>query len=755
MQLECEYVKTLWPKPDMEVETDFVIAKYRPVPDSEYKDEFVAKGNSLPVDSFFDITLEGSFNDDDKYGLNFIVKSFTTSVRKTRANVLGYLASGIIKGVGPANAKKIVDHFGVDAIDILENDPERLREVSGIGEKVLEDITESFEENREINALMLYVGQYYREEAVTNSQMKVKSPISVNKARRIVNHFGSKALEVVKNDIYNLCEVDGFGFITVDKMAQKMKKPMNTLPRVKAAAEFVLKENRTKGHLCMEPDDFLTALKKNLNHKETTYRFSEGELRPLANDALRTEKIIYSYHSIYLKKDYLNEKVFADQMAERIFLDWQRSDVISYPKLVISGYQPSPEQEQASLMALTKGTCIITGGPGTGKTTVVRTILETYVKLYSSKDGIALCAPTGRAAKRLSEATGYPAFTAHKTFGLWSEDDKVPEDAIKKLNLVILDEVSMADMWLMYMVVTRISPETKLILVGDSAQLPSVGPGNVLHELIQSGLVPVVQLKQVFRQAAGSSIAENAQRIDEANTDLIFDDDFMFLPAKNQNEAMFLVSALYQRAVKAHGMDKVQILTPVRKDGHSCGVNNLNTVIQRLMQGDPEKGRKVYDRYFCEGDPVIQVKNAGGIYNGELGVVTEASYEAVKVLISGADSPTDYDDETLRILELAYALSVHKSQGGEYPIVIFPILKEHVFMLTRNLLYTAITRGKFRVVLVGNKWALGKAILTEDTSKRRTHLAQRICAAYYKLESEYSAAPPEYSDYDGYELEAV
>jgi exodeoxyribonuclease V alpha subunit len=207
MRLACEYVKTLWPKPDMEVETDFTIVKYRPLPGGEVKEEFVAKGSALPVDSFFDITLEGNFVTDEAYGPAFVVSSFSTAVRKTTGNVLGYLASGIIKGVGPANAKKIVEHFGVDAIEILEKDPERLREVSGIGEKVLADMTESFEENREISDLMLYVGQYYHD----------KSPVSINKARRIMRHFGVSALEVVKNDIFHLCEVDGFGFISVDK----------------------------------------------------------------------------------------------------------------------------------------------------------------------------------------------------------------------------------------------------------------------------------------------------------------------------------------------------------------------------------------------------------------------------------------------------------------------------------------------------------------------------------------------------------
>ena len=261
MRLACEYVGTLWPKPGMEVETDFRIVRYRPLSGEEYTGEIIAKGEGLPEHNFFEIALEGKMVSDPQYGDTFIVSSFETKVKQTRANILGYLASGAVKGVGPAVAKRIVDHFGGEALDILEKDPSRLREVSGIGEKVLQDMVGSFEEHREINALMLYVGQYYGE--ALSGQLPAKSPMTVNKAKRIVDHFGSRALEVVKSDIYHLCEVDGFGFITVDAMAERMRQPMNTLPRVKAAALYTLKQNRQSGgHLYMEPADFLRELKR-------------------------------------------------------------------------------------------------------------------------------------------------------------------------------------------------------------------------------------------------------------------------------------------------------------------------------------------------------------------------------------------------------------------------------------------------------------------------------------------------------------
>ncbi len=729
MQLACEYLQTLWPKSGMEVETKFRIVRYQPLPGGEYSYEFTAKGEGLPESNYFEIVLDGDMVSDAQYGDTFLVRSFQTRVKRTKENVLGYLSSGAVKGVGPAVAKKIVEHFGVEALEILENDPKRLREVSGIGEKVLEAITSSFEENREVNALLLYIGQYYAN--ALNSDPNAKCPVTLNKARKIVAHFGDRALEIIRSDIYHLCEVDGFGFLTVDNMTQRMQKPMNTLPRVKAAALYILKQARQQyGHLYLTPEEFLQELKKNLNHKKATYRFSEQELRPLANEVLCTEQIAYHNKSIYLLKDYQNEKSFADKMAIRLYQD--RFNRRLSPANIKNGETLSEEQRQATVMALLHNTCVITGGPGTGKTTTVRTILENLVGKGVRRDAILLCAPTGRAAKRLAEATGYPACTIHRAFGIW-EDSSDDAGSIKALDLVIVDEVSMLDMWLGAQLLSRISPETRLILVGDAAQLPSVGPGNVLAEIIRSGVVPVVQLKTVFRQASGSSIAVNAQLIDSRETELVFDDNFAMIPAKDQQEAIYLLCALYKRAVESARPENVQILTPVRKEGHQCGVNNLNTSIQSMVQDAPGLGYHHYGRYYCVGDPVIQNKNAGGVYNGEIGVVTEVEPDKLHIRFAGYEKDLVYDDEKIGLLDLAYALTIHKSQGSEYSIVIVPVLKEHTFMLTRNLIYTAITRGKSKVFLVGNRWALERAIKKEDTSKRHTHLALRIQSSYNRL----------------------
>ena len=762
MQLACEYLKTLWPKPGQEVETDYRIVRYRPLAGQGYSRELVAKGEGLPTSNFFDIILTGEMVLDPQYGDTFLVQSFTASVKKTRGNVLGYLASGAVKGVGPAVAKKIVDHFGIAALDILEKEPERLKEVSGIGDKVLRDITTSFKEHSEINAVMLYVGQYY--ESNLAADPAAKSPVTLNKAKKIVAHFGARSLEILQSDLYRLCEIEGFGFLTVDAMAIRMQHPMDSLARVKAAALYLLKENRQRyGHLYMEPEEFLEELKKILNHPKATFRFEEARLRPLANQVLTVPQIAYRNRRIYLRQDYLNEQAFAKRIAARLYRD--RAGAKAVPLLDLKDAALSEEQKQAVATALRYSTCVITGGPGTGKTTVTRTFLEQYLACGGHKEKILLCAPTGRAAKRLSEATGFPAYTVHRAFGLWSEEDE-EDSKVRDLELVILDECSMMDMWMAAQVICRIPLETKLVLVGDSAQLPSVGPGNVLQEVIQSGVVPTVELKTVFRQAAGSPISINAQRIRQRDTDLIIDNDsFLFLDATDQEDAMFLLCALYQRAVKAVGRENVQILTPVRKNGHPCGVQNLNTVIQKMMQESPGLGYSHYGRYFCVGDPVIQNKNADGIYNGELGVVTRVEDDHIEVLFTGYEKPIPYDDEKMNRLDLAYALTVHKSQGSEFPTVILPVLKQHDFMLSRNLVYTAVTRGKSRVILIGSRWELNRVItgvkkrvrgedgnwkeVEKKDIRRKTALAARICSGYEKLmeQGQNAIRPPEASIY--------
>lgn len=712
MKIRCSHIKTLFSQPD----ADYVIAVYLAEPGGGLEGEFVAKGNSLPLNPFLDIVFEGEFVE-DKQGRNaFVVQSCSARVRRTRANVLGYLSSGAIKGIGSALAKDIVDAFGLESVDVLERNPERLREIGGIGEYKLNMIMESFEENREIQDLMQYLGQF---------------DISVNKARRIMAKFGARSIEILQSDIYYLCEIKGFGFTTVDQMAQKIGHPMNTLPRVKAAAEYILQENRQNGNLCMEPEEYLKTLKKALNHKKAIYKFEDADLRPMSNDTLRSESILYSKGFIYLKQDYRNEHGSAILMARRL-VNESPSKVVEYVIPSDSGIRLSNEQEKAVRMALARNTSIITGGPGTGKTTVLKTLLNTYSKHFG-KDAVLLCAPTGRAARRMAEATGYEASTIHRAFGLGSEDDNDEDERnASNWNLVVIDEFSMADQWITFQVLSRIGLETKLVIVGDAGQLPSVGPGNVLHELLSISEIPRVQLRQIFRQDGDSAIAENSKRINDAQTELIYDDSFLFVPAENQRQALQIVCTLYQRATSKLRAENVQILTPQRKNGE-CGANTLNAVIQKQIQKQPEKGKKIFDRYFCEGDPVIQNKNQKGIANGDMGIVSETAPGHVKVGFTSLDVERKYDDESLRMLELAYALTVHKSQGSEYPVVILPVLREHRFMLTRNLLYTAVSRGKRRVVLVGHKSAIKKAILTEDTSKRRTLLALRIDAALHEL----------------------
>jgi exodeoxyribonuclease V alpha subunit len=722
VQVECNHVRTLWPKAGAE-ESDYIIAIYRPIMFSEIEDEFVAKGTSLPTDPYLDITFQGKFVQDEKRGPAFVVKSYTTAVKKTRASVLGYLSSGLIKGVGPEIAKRIVDAFGIDAIEILENNPERLREVKGIGEKTLEQMIESLYDNREIHSIMKCLGQF---------------DISINKARRIVKKYGANALEVVRNDIYHLCEVDGFGFITVDTMAQKMNHPMNTLPRVKAAAEYTLKENRNQGHLFMEPEEFLKELKKSLNHKEATYKFAEADLRPLANEALETEKITYSGRSIYLTKDFEYEKDFAALMAERLYLERQVDPAdVPCPQIVGSNIKLSAEQEKAVRMALTQNTCIITGGPGTGKTT---------------KKTVLLGAPTGRAAKRMSELCGAEAKTIHRMLEIERIEDEMiqffarNEDNPLECDTLIIDEASMLDIQLASSLFSAIKEGTRVILVGDVDQLAPVGAGDVLRDIINTQKVPVVKLTDIFRQSQDSYIVTNAHKINKGVSPELNDKngDFFIMPRINSEDIAQTIVDVVSRRLKQSNLKimECQVLTPMRKG--TVGVYNLNQELQKAIN-PAENGKTELKGYnnqvFREGDKIMQTKNnydiewirkstreeGSGIFNGDIGYIESINEEDdLLTAIFDDDKVVQYNSASLVDLELAYATTVHKSQGSEYDAIIMPLFPSAPMLSTRNLLYTAITRAKKMVILVGREHVMNTMIKNDNVQMRYSQLKDEI-----------------------------
>lgn len=720
--VSCSYQRAIY-----QSENGFSVVKYTLENDAGTPIQITARGKYLPTDSFFDILLIGNWIDDPTYGDTFEVDSFETTVRKTRENVIGYLASGVIKGVGKSTAEKIVEHFGLEAGEILADNPLRLKEVGGIGDATLELIMESYKQNEAIHGLMEYLGQY---------------KVSVKQAEKIVAKFGARSLEIVKNDIYHLCDAHGFGYKTVDNIAKNMYHPLDTFPRVKAAGIYVLKENRDEGHLFIEPDQYLRRLKALLNHRKSGFQFPIKALRELANETLQCEEIVYNSKKIYLRSDYDAENESAKLIVQRVLSPYHKRDDLQIPESIVSDKVAlSGEQIFLIKLALYYHTFIITGSPGTGKTAVLDTILNYYRKLYGKNKVIALCAPTGRAARRMSAMTGMPAETIHRKFKLFVDIDEFAEfsDASGYLDadLVVMDETSMTDMSVFHKVLCRLKPSTKLILIGDPDQLASVQPGHVLNELLKLDEIPSMRLTEIFRQADGTRIAENAELILQGNTKIAYENNsFIFLPAGNAKIAQEEIVKLYFRACEMVGRENVQILSPYKKNGE-CSTSKLNRVIQAYLHRNSDSLASDTRHRFQAGDLIIQNKNKDGINNGDLGEVVKVTSHTVTAKFFEYKTPIVkvYNLENIKLIELAFALTVHKSQGSQYPIVIMPVLKGQAFMLKRNLFRTAITRAEFRVVLVGQEEAVEHAITHDDTGKRNTLLAMRI-QHYYNKERE-------------------
>ena len=664
------------------------------------------------------------------YGEQLTVESYEIKTPEDTLSMERYLGSGAIKGIGAALASRIVRRFKKDTFRIMEEEPERLSEIKGISEKMAMAIAEQVQEKKEMRQAMMFLQEY---------------GISMNLAVKIYQQYGPKLYSVLRENPYQLADdIPGVGFKAADEIAQKVGIFTDSDFRIRCGLLYTLLQAVGNGHTYLPREELLCQAAELL---KTDLSLMEKHLMDMQIDKKIVVKTLQEgeRQAVYAAQYYYLELNTARMLHDLNIRGEVPSSQIEKRLSKIQSQEEFPLDElqaEAVRQAVNCGLLIITGGPGTGKTTTINAIIR-----FFEQEGmeILLAAPTGRAAKRMAETTGCEARTIHRLLELsggvaeekgktsggmrFERNEENPLDG----DVVIIDEMSMVDIHLIHALLRAITVGTRLILVGDVNQLPSVGPGNVLREVIQSGEVPTVHLKTVFRQAGGSSIAINAQLIEQAETDLVFDDDFVFLPAQNQEEAMYLICALYQRAVQAVSRDKVQILTPVRKNGHACGVNNLNTMIQGMTQDEPGTGCHRYGRFFCTGDPVIQIRNADGIYNGEVGVIQEAEMNRIQVRFTGSDKDLPYEDGKLDLLDLAYALTVHKSQGSEYPIVIIPVLKEHKFMLNRNLLYTAVTRGKARVFLVGNRWALNYAIFTEDTSKRHTALAFRIRESCRKL----------------------
>lgn len=675
---------------------------------------FTAVGMELPDLEHVDIELEGTWEDKEKFGKQLKVEGFRVLLPKTRQGISSYLSS-MVKGIGPVLAEKIVDRFGENTFGVLDKEPERLLEIKGITEARLEAIREFYGESGEIRELMAYL-----------------APLKVTpkKAEKIKEHFGLEAVKLIRKNPYRLCEIKGFGFLTVDPIARASAGFLPEAPeRVKAAVRFVLEEAQKEGHLYLDSGMVIQKAEQLLNKGFGRGRVERSAIIRGGNEMVLKEKSLQADgNAIFLNKNREAEEIVARNLVRLLKESGNVFDVERELEEVQAelGIVLAERQKEAVRMVFQSQVSIITGGPGKGKTTVLGVILKIFERKEQGKQ-VLLCAPTGRARKRLSESTGYPALTIHKALYLTGEEDEILEE-----DLVIADEFTMADMWLAGILFSRIKSGARLVLVGDVDQLPSVGPGSVFKELIASGVVPFTVLDVFFRQAKDSRIILNADLINRNQKSLLFGEDFQFHKAEDDKEAAQIIADLYRKELRNFGgnADMVQVLSPLRVNTEA-GVNALNRRLQEIANpGALDKGEWRYgSAVYREGDKVMQTQNTEEISNGDIGQVAGIVIQpdgSREMSVRFGDVERNYQEEELAVLDHAYATSVHKSQGGEYPVVIIPVLKCFYPMLKRNVYYTGVTRAKMRVHLVGSRQALAIAISNTDAGKRNTLLAARL-----------------------------
>ncbi|MDR1133205.1 MAG: ATP-dependent RecD-like DNA helicase [Synergistaceae bacterium] len=666
-----------------------------------------------------------------KFGVQFQFSECRPLLPSTIDGIRKYLSSGLIKGIRAETANRIIAQFGESSLDILDNDPDELLKVKGIGRKTLDSIKRSWVSQRAVSAVMYFLKS---------------NGIGPGFAARIYKEYGDQAIAVLKENPYKLADdVFGIGFLTADKFAANMGVPRDSAMRTDAGMRYALGTLTEEGHVCVPRDVLAGHAAKLLDISPVCADASVG--RAIEASALVGETGAggeETVESVYLPMYYVFESKSAQMMA-RLLKSRSEDDIIGGYAGIDSdaaiadaeramGIKLAENQREAVRLALSSKVMIITGGPGTGKTTILKAIIRI---LGDRGVKTSLAAPTGRAAKKMSEATGMNALTIHRLLESdgfrFARDENLPLEC----RLLIIDEISMVDIHIMYRTLCALRPEAHLILVGDVHQLPSVGPGSVLRDLLSSGVIPVAELNVIFRQARDSGIIVNAHRV---NSGLLPEDrggarlrDFYIIEQDDPSKCLEIILSLVRdRIPKRFGLDPVedvQVLTPMH-DG-ILGASNLNAVIRGELNSGPGNTLTVGKREFKTGDKVMQIANnyEKEVYNGDIGVIKTIDPAARLVTVKFDDAEPVYEAESMGELIHAYAVSIHKSQGSEYPAVIMPIHTQHYFLLQRNLLYTGITRAKELAVLVGTKRALAMAVKNDRTGMRYTHLASRLRSA--------------------------
>ncbi|RJQ57721.1 MAG: ATP-dependent RecD-like DNA helicase [Stygiobacter sp.] len=651
------------------------------------------------------LKLTGEFETHPKFGQQFKVESYSIVLPTTTDGIIKYLGSGLIKGVGPATAEKIVEVFHEETLEILDNDSNRLLEVEGIGKKKLELIKKSWDEQKAVKDVMIYLQSF---------------DISPAYAMKIFQVYGRNSIRKVQENPYQLTyDIWGIGFRTADKIGKSVGFTDEHPYRLKSGILYSLNNAATDGHVFLPLKELV---KKCLELIEVDLSDSLLFFREMEDDGLI--KIIGD--NIYLTYYYHAERSIENKINVLLSTSCKLSQAqLDSIKLRTDFY--SEEQLEAIRNSLLHKILILTGGPGTGKTTALKGIIDSHKQLGKK---IMLAAPTGRAAKRMSEVIGMEAKTIHRLLEYNPKDNffMVNENEPLNADLLVVDEVSMIDTILMHHLLAALDNETTLILVGDVDQLPSVGCGNILHDLIESGKIPTAMLTKIFRQAKESQIVVNAHRINKGELPVLSNgalSDFYFIhEADTAKIPELIIDLCTKRLPEKYGFDPVkdiQVLTPMYKG--ETGVDNLNSVQQSILNNSDiflSRG----DKLLKLGDKVIQLRNNydKDIYNGDIGIITKIDNENQKLEVEFGNKLVPYQFSELDDIALSYAITVHKSQGSEYPCVVMPITTAHYVMLQRNLLYTAVTRAKNMMILIGSKQALTMAIGNKKSRKRYTSL---------------------------------
>jgi exodeoxyribonuclease V alpha subunit len=705
-------------------ENGFTIAKVK----VKGEKDLVTVAGALPgVNPGEVLELLGEWSNHPKFGTQFKVLKFKSVMPATVAGIEKYLGSGLIKGIGPVMAGRLVKHFKETTLDIIDTHPERLEEVEGIGKKRVQMIKNAWDAQREIREVMIFLQGH----GVTSTY-----------AAKIFKQYGQGAIKVVQENPYRLAaDIFGIGFKTADKIARDLGMDKNSEVRAEAGILYVLHELADEGHVYFPYEPLIEKSQKILEVENDIIlkglaRLFEDRRIVMEDLNERKSNFVPNNKTVYLSGYHLAEKSIAENLKallstpsnlrrieENKAVEWVQK------RLAI---QLTEKQMEGVKIAVTKKVMVLTGGPGTGKTTIIKAILEIFRRLTPR---IIMGAPTGRAAKRMSETTGWEAKTLHRVLE-WSPKEmgfKKDQDHPLDADVVIVDEASMIDNLLMHHFLKAVPKSAVLILVGDVNQLPSVGAGNVLKDIINSGAVPVVELQEIFRQAMGSLIITNAHRIHRGEFPQIPGkgvlQDFYFIQKETPEEIAATILELVTQKIPARfkkdPVDDIQVLTPMHRG--IIGGENLNKILQEALNKSPielTRGSRTYK----QGDKVMQIKNDYDkeVFNGDIGRILEIDFEEQKVTVGFDGRPVDYEFSDLNELVPAYAVSIHKSQGSEYPVVVIPLHISHYLLLQRNLIYTGVTRARKLVVIVGTKKAMSIAIRNNETLRRFTGLCERL-----------------------------